>query len=279
MANQAEKAAVFRELHHRPSAFVIPNPWDIGTARILEALGFEALATTSAGFAFTLGRNDGAALVSREETLAHSKDLVEATTLPVSADLENGFGHRPADVAKTITLAAEVGLVGGSIEDATGDPDNPIYDLGLARERIAAALEATRALPFPFTLTARAENFLFGRHDLDDTIKRLQAFEEAGADVLYAPGLRDLESIGTLCRAVSKPVNVVMGLGAGLNLSVKQLSDAGVKRISLGSSLARAALGAFLRAANEIKEDGSFTFADEAVGFRDLAPFFETSEN
>ena len=189
-ASQAERARAFRALHERPGAFVIPNPWDVGTARILAGLGFEALATTSAGMAFALGRRDGA--VSRDDALAHARTIVGATALPVSADLENGFGDAPETVAETIRLAAGTGLVGGSIEDATGDPDRPIYDRSLAVERIAAAVEAARALPFPFTLTARAENFLHGRPDLDDTIGRLQAFEAAGADVLYAPGLRDL---------------------------------------------------------------------------------------
>ena len=210
--SQAEKAERFRALHSRPGAFVIPNPWDAGTARILASLGFEALTTTSAGLAFTLGRRDGAGMVTRDETLANARAIVDATDLPVAADLENGFGHTPEAVAETIRLAAEVaGLVGGSIEDATGDPRRPIYDFPHAVERVAAAVEAARALPFPFVLVGRAENFLHGRPDLDDTIRRLQAFEAAGADALYAPGLTRAEDIRTVCAAVRKPVNVVMG--------------------------------------------------------------------
>jgi 2-methylisocitrate lyase-like PEP mutase family enzyme len=271
-SSQTDKARAFRALHGSPGAFVIPNPWDVGTARILAGLGFAALATTSAGLAFALGRRDGEGAVSRNEALAHAGAIVGATPLPVSADLENGFGDAPESAAETIRLAAETGLVGASIEDATGDPERPIYDTSLAVERIAAAAEAARALPFPFTLTARAENFLHGRPDLDDTIGRLQGFEGAGADVLYAPGLRDLAMIRTLCAAVGKPVNVIMGL-SGAPLSVDQLAAAGVRRISLGSALSRAALGAFLRAAREVKERGTFSFADEAASFADLQPF------
>jgi 2-methylisocitrate lyase-like PEP mutase family enzyme len=271
-SSQSDKARTFRALHERPGAFVIPNPWDVGTARILAGLGFEALATTSAGLAFALGRRDGEGAVSRDEALAHARTIVSATPLPVSADLENGFGDAPETAAETIRLAAETGLVGASIEDATGDPDHPIYDASLAAERIAAAVEAARALPFPFTLTARAENFLHGRPDLEDTIRRLQAFEAAGAHVLYAPGLRDLAMIRTVCAAVGKPVNVVMGL-AGAAFSVDDLAAAGVRRISLGSALSRAALGAFLRAAREVKERGTFNFADDAASFAHLDPF------
>ena len=273
-SSQYDKARAFRALHERPGAFVIPNPWDVGTARILAGLGFEALATTSAGLAFALGRRDGEGAVARDEALAHARDIVSATPLPVSADLENGFGDAPETAAETIRLAAETGLVGASIEDATGDPDHPIYDASLAAERIAAAAEAARALPFPFTLTARAENFLHGRPDLDDTIRRLQAFEAAGADVLYAPGLRDLAMIRTVCAAVGKPVNVVMGL-AGAPLSVEDLAAAGVRRISLGSALSRVALGAFLRAAREIKERGTFSFAENAASFAEIDPFMQ----
>jgi 2-methylisocitrate lyase-like PEP mutase family enzyme len=269
---QSERAQAFRALHERPGAFVIPNPWDIGTARILAAFGFEALATTSAGLAFALGRRDAEGAISRDEALAHARTIVDATPLPVSADLENGFADAPETVAETIRLAAATGLVGGSIEDATGDPERPIYDAVLAAERIAAAVEAARALRFPFTLTARAENFLYGRPDLDDTIRRLQAFEAAGADVLYAPGLRDLGMIRTLCAAVGRPVNVIMGL-AGTPFSVDQLAAAGVRRISLGSALSRVALGALLRAAREIKERGTFTFADHAAPFAEIDPF------
>ncbi len=262
--NQQDKAARFRALHERPGAFVIPNPWDAGSARILEALAFEALATTSAGIAFSLGRRDGEGAVSRAEALAATRLIVEATDLPVSADLENGYGDAPEAAAETIRLAAGVGLVGASIEDATGDPSRPIYEMGQATERVAAAVEAARALPFSFMLTARSENFLHGRPDLEDTIRRLQAFETAGADVLYAPGLRDLEMIRSVCAAVTRPVNVVMGL-SGRSFSVDELAAAGVRRISVGGSLSRAALGGFLRAAREIKEQGTFTYASDAV--------------
>jgi 2-methylisocitrate lyase-like PEP mutase family enzyme len=270
--SQSDRAQTFRALHERPGAFVIPNPWDVGTARILAGLGFEALATTSAGMAFALGRRDGA--VSRDDALAHARTIVSATALPVSADLENGFGDAPETVAETIRLAAGTGLVGGSIEDATGDPDRPIYDRSLAVERVAAAVEAARALPIPFMLTARAENFLHGRPDLDDTIGRLQAFEGAGADVLYAPGLRDLGAIRTVCQAVGKPVNVIMGL-AGAPFSVDDLAAAGVRRISVGSALSRAALGTFLRAAREIQEHGTFTFAEGAASFAEIEAFMQ----
>jgi 2-methylisocitrate lyase-like PEP mutase family enzyme len=270
--SQSDRAETFRALHERPGAFVIPNPWDVGTARILAGLGFEALATTSAGMAFALGRRDGA--VSRDDALAHARTIVSATALPVSADLENGFGDAPETVAETIRLAAGTGLVGGSIEDATGEPDRPIYDRSLAVERIAAAVEAARAMPFPFTLTARAENFLHGRPDLDDTIERLRAFEAAGADVLYAPGLRDLGMIRTVCAAVGRPVNVIMGL-AGAPFSVDDLAAAGVRRISVGSALSRAALGTFLRAAREIQEHGTFTFAEGAASFAEIEAFMQ----
>jgi 2-methylisocitrate lyase-like PEP mutase family enzyme len=271
-ATQAEKAARFQALHSRKGAFVIPNPWDAGTARMLTALGFEALATTSAGHAFSLGRRDQERALSRDETLANARAIVDATDLPVSADLENGFGHAPEDAARTIREAAAAGLVGGSIEDATGDARNPIYDASHAAARVAAAVEAARALPFPFTLTARAENYLFNRRDLDDTIRRLQAFESAGADVLYAPGLTDIESIRTVCASVSKPVNVIMGL-KGRAFTVEELAAAGVRRISVGSALCRAALGAFLRAAQEIKTHGTFTFAGDALAFADANNF------
>lgn len=259
----------FGELHARAGAFVIPNPWDAGSARILSSLGFAALATTSAGFAFSIGRKDQAAAVSRDEILANARDIVDATDLPVSADLEAGFGKSPQDVAETIRRAAAVGLVGGSIEDATYDPAHPIYDLPQAIERVSAGIAAARALPFPFTFTARAENFLFGRRDLDDTIRRLQAFEKAGADVLYAPGLNDLGMIRTLCASVSKPVNVVMGL-KGRSFSVAELAAAGVRRISVGSALCRAAYGALFRAAREMQDKGTFDWAAEAVPFAEL---------
>ncbi len=263
---QTDKARRFRALHERKGAFVIPNPWDVGSAHILAALGFEALATTSLGMAVSLGRRDGA--VSREDALAHCRAVVGATDLPVSADLENCFGDDPAAVAETIGLAAATGLAGGSVEDASGDPRRPIYDFGLAVERVAAAAEAARALPFPFMLTARAENFLRGKPDLDDTIRRLQAFEKAGADVLYAPLLPDLAVIKTVCAAVLKPVNVLAGRP---QFSVAQLEAAGVKRVSLGGLLARAALGAFLRAAREIKKRGTFTFAMDAAATDEIS--------
>ena len=270
-ASQVEKAERFRALHARSGAFVIPNPWDAGTARILASLGFEALTTTSAGLAFTLGRRDGAGAVTREETLANAKAIVDATDLPVAADLENGFGHTPEAAAETIRLAGTVaGLVGGSIEDATGDPHRPIYDFQQAKERVAAAAAAARALPFPFVLVGRAENFLHGRPDLADTIRRLQAFEAAGADALFAPGLTRPDDIRTVCAAVSKPVNVVMGL-RGVSLSVAELAALGVRRISVGSALNRAALGAFLRGAREIREKGTFGFAEDALPFAEAS--------
>jgi 2-methylisocitrate lyase-like PEP mutase family enzyme len=268
---QANKATRFQALHARPGAFVIPNPWDAGTARILTTMGFEALTTTSAGLAFALGRPDGAGLVSRDEALANAKAIVDATDLPVAADLENGYGDAPEAAAETIRLAAGVGLVGGSIEDTTGDPRRPLYDFAPAVERVAAAVEAARALPFRFVLVARAENFLHGRPDLDDTIRRLQAFEAAGADVLFAPGLTGAEEIRTVCRSVTRPVNVIMGLKGG-SLSVAELAALGVRRISVGSALSRAALGAFVRAAREIKERGTFAFAQEAI------PYAEANE-
>ncbi len=265
-ATQADKANRFQALHARAGAFVIPNPWDAGTARILTRLGFEALTTTSAGLAFVLGRRDGDGSVTRDDALANAKAIVDATELPVAADLENGYGDAPEAAAETIRLAASVGLVGASIEDTTGDPHNPIYDFAHAVERVAAAAAAARALPFPFMFVARAENFLHGKPDLDDTIRRLQAFEAAGADVLYAPGLTKAEHIRAVCASVSKPVNVIMGL-KGAAFSVPQLAALGVKRISVGSALSRAALGAFVRAAHEIQDHGTFTFANHALPF------------
>jgi 2-methylisocitrate lyase-like PEP mutase family enzyme len=257
-----QKFETFRALHARPGAFVIPNPWNAGTARILATLGFEALATTSAGYAFAVGRRDSSHALTRDEILDNAMSIVEATDLPVSADLEDGFGHAPEICAAAIRLAADIGLVGGSIEDATGDRENPIYEFDLAVERIVAAAEAAHHCSF--LLTARAENFLHGRPDLDDTVRRLQAFEAAGADVLYAPGLPNLETIRQVCASVSKPVNVVMGL-KGTAYSVHELAAAGVKRISVGGSFARAALGAFVRAAREVQVHGSFSYAAEAL--------------
>lgn len=264
MSGQSEKGAAFRALHQGPGAFIIPNPWDPGSARLLEMLGFRALATTSAGFAFSRGLADGQ--VGRQAMLEHAREICAATDLPVSADLENGYGDSPEAVAECVRLAAEAGLVGCSIEDATGRPEEPLYPLDLAVARIRAAVAAARALPFPFTLTARAENFLVGRPDLEDVLARLRAYEAAGADVLYAPGLRSAEQVAAVTAAVSRPVNVLMGLP----LTLAELSALGVRRVSTGSALSRAALGAFLRAAREMAEQGSFGFADEAVPFAEI---------
>ena len=275
MPNQAEKAAQFLALHQRPEVFVIANPWDAGTARLLTGLGFAALSTTSAGLAFALGRRDGTGAVTREEALANARSIVEATPLPVAADLENGYGHSPEAAAETIRLAADAaGLVGGSIEDATGDPSHPIYDFQHAVERIAAASAAAHALPFPFMLVARAENYLHGRPDLDDTIRRLQAYEAAGAEVLYAPGLTRPQDIRTVCASVSKPVNVLAGLKAEPSLSVKELGALGVRRVSIGSGFSRAAITALYRAAREVIDHGTFTFADEAFYMSELVDLF-----
>jgi 2-methylisocitrate lyase-like PEP mutase family enzyme len=275
MTTQTAKGQAFRALHQRNHAFIIPNPWDIGTARLLAHLGFEALASTSAGYAFSMGLHDYA--VGRESMIAHLSALASATDLPVSADLENGFADAPEMVAETIKLAAAAGIVGGSIEDATGREEHPIYEQALAAERIRAAAESARALGFPFTLTARAENYLHGRRDLRDTIKRLQAYQEAGADVLYAPGLTSESDISALVSSVDRPVNVLMGIpGASLNLAA--LSAIGVRRVSVGSGLARAALGAFLGAAREMREHGTFTFAEDAASTREIVAMFETRE-
>jgi 2-methylisocitrate lyase-like PEP mutase family enzyme len=271
MRTQTERATAFRALHERDHAFIIPNPWDVGTARLLAGLGFEALATTSAGYAFSLGQRDNT--IGRELMMDHMRAIAAATDLPVSADLENGFGDDPQVVAETIRMAGDTGLVGGSIEDSTNCPDRPIYDFELAVERVRAAVEAARSLPYPFTLTARSENYLVGRPDLQDTIRRLQAYQEAGADVLYAPGLVRREDIAAVVRSVDRPVNVVMGL-QGVRLSLAELSEIGVKRVSVGSALSRAALGAFLRAAREMREKGTFTFADEAVNYREISSLF-----
>ena len=274
LARQAARAAAFRALHERPGAFIIPNPWDAGTARLLASLGFEALATTSLGLANSLGRPDGANAVSRREVLDNCRMIADATDLPVNADLENGYAHEPRAAAEMIRLAAETGVVGGSIEDATGEPGNPIYDFTLAVERVRAAVEVARALSFPFTLTARAENLLHGRPDLDDTIRRLQAFETAGADVLYAPGLRDLATIRAVTAAVGKPLNVVMS-AADPALTAEQLAEAGVKRISVGGALSRLALAAFLRGAREMKDRGTFTWVRDTVPSREIKPIFQ----
>lgn len=260
-----EKAQFFRALHEHPQTFVIPNPWDAGSARLLAQLGFPALATTSAGYAYSLGLRDNQ--VGRDAMLDHIRAIAAATPLPVSADLENGFGDAPQQAAQTITLAAEAGAVGGSIEDATGRAADPIYDLEHAVDRIRAAVEAARALPFPFTLTARAENFLHGRPDLPDTIRRLQAYQKAGADVLYAPGLRTRDEIAEVIRSVDRPVNILAGAPG---LTVADLAGLGVRRISLGSALARAAYGAFLKAAAELKQTGTFDFLRDAIPYRDI---------
>ena len=273
MPTQAEKAARFRALHARPGAFIIPNPWDAGTARLLASLGFEALATTSLGVANSLGRPDGAGAVSRAEVIANCRTIADATDLPVNADLENGYADEPRAAAEIIRLASQAGMVGGSIEDATGDPARPIYDFTLAVERVAAAVEVARALPVPFLLTARAENLIHGRLDLDDTIKRLQAFEKAGADVLYAPGLRDLTTIRTVVSAVKRPVNVVMS-HIDPAITAAELAAAGVKRISVGGSLSRLALAAFLRGAREMKETGGFTWSRDTVTGKELKGIF-----
>jgi 2-methylisocitrate lyase-like PEP mutase family enzyme len=269
MRTQAEKAKLFRALHERPGAFIIPNPWDAGTAKLLAAMGFEALATTSLGLANTLG----SAKASRDAILGNCRAIAEATDLPVNADLENGGADEPKAAAKTIALAAEAGAVGGSIEDFTGDLRRPIYDFALAVERVQAAVEVARSLPIPFMLTARAENFIYGRTDLDDTIRRLQAFEAAGADVLYAPAIRDLATIKTVVSALRKPFNLVMGL-ADPTLTVAQLTAAGVKRISVGGAMSRVALAAFLRCAREMKDKGSFTYFPQMVPIGELREAF-----
>jgi 2-methylisocitrate lyase-like PEP mutase family enzyme len=266
-ATQTEKAARFRALHEGPGALVIPNPWDAGSARLLAGLGFQALATSSAASATALGRRDGR--LTRDEALAHARSIVDATDLPVSADLEKGFGDLPEVVAETIRLAAEVGLVGCTIEDATGNPDCPLYDVGLAVERIAAAAQAAHALPFPFVLTARAHNFLYANPSLKDTISRLQAFERAGADVLFAPGLPDLAAVGAVCAAVAKPVNFMVGI-KGKSFSVGELAAAGVRRISLATSLYRAAMTGLLDAAREVKDTGQFGFLDRSLTTAEL---------
>jgi 2-methylisocitrate lyase-like PEP mutase family enzyme len=271
MASQAEKGKIFRALHQRDRAFIIPNPWDVGTARLLQSLGFEALASTSAGFAFSIGKHDGA--VDRETMLAHAAALVAVTDLPVSADLENGYADKPAQVAETVRLAAQTGLAGCSVEDVPQGRGKAPYEIPLAAERVRAAADVARALPFPFTLTARAENFIVGRPDLRDTIARLQAFQEAGADVLFAPGLKTKEDIRAVVRSVDRPINVIMGL-EGVQLSLAELSGLGVRRISVGSALARAAMGAFLRAAREMESQGTFTFANDAVKYADLNAMF-----
>ena len=277
MTNQHDKGATFKALHEAEETFIIPNPWDAGTAKVLAGLGFKALATTSSGFAFTAGKPDGALAVTRDEVLANAKAIVEATPLPVSADLENLYAHDPKQAAETILMAAEIGLVGCSIEDWSGDKEMQIYDIGFATERVQAAVEAARSLPFPFTLTARAENLIRNRPDLDDTIKRLQAYEEAGADVLYAPGLNDVDTVKAVTSSVSKPVNA-LSTSANAHISLAEFADAGAKRISVGGGLARIATGAFLDAAKEMAEQGTFTQANKAAPFKELNTLMRRGE-
>lgn len=270
MTRHEEKLETFSRMHRGDRTFLMPNAWDAGTARILDRLGYQALATTSAGLAFSLGTRDSRACLTRDQVLDNARSIVEATDLPVSADLEDGFGISPEACAETIRNAEEIGLCGGSIEDATGDPEDPIYDFDLAVERIHAAAEAKGS--HNFVLTARAENFIQGRPSLDDTIRRLQAFEMAGADVLFAPGLPDIESIERLCGAVSAPVSVVVGL-SNATYSVQDLSNVGVRRISVGGSFARAALRAFLRAAKELKDSGTYDYARSALSDEEASGF------
>ena len=274
MTTQSEKAQLFRSYHTAGEAFIIPNPWDIGSARLLALAGFKALATSSAGYAFSRGLPDNA--IGRAQMMVHLGEIAGATDLPVSADLENGFGDAPEDCAETIAQAAAAGVVGGSIEDATGRADEPVYPFEAAVERVRAAVVAARALPFPFTLTARSENYLVGRPDLDDTIRRLQAYQQAGADVLYAPGLKTREEIAAVVGALERPVNVLMGL-QGVLLSFDELQALGVRRVSVGGSLARAALGAFLRAAHEMRDHGTFSYTKDAVSGNEINQLFSTA--
>jgi 2-methylisocitrate lyase-like PEP mutase family enzyme len=272
MITQKEKADRFRALHDGPGAFIIPNPWDVGSARILAGLGFRALATSSAAAASAVGRRDHA--LNRDEMLAHTRSIVDAVDLPVSADLGKGFGDSPEIVAETVRSAADVGLVGCTIEDATGDVDRPLYDFQLAVERIAAAAEAANALPFPFMVTARAHNFLYADPSLAETISRLEAFEKAGADVLFAPGLPDLAAVRAVCTALSKPFNFMVGI-KGKSFSVDELAAAGVRRISLATSLYRAAMTGFLNAAYEVKDTGQFAFLDSCLTTPELSKLMQ----
>jgi 2-methylisocitrate lyase-like PEP mutase family enzyme len=271
MRTQAERGKAFQALHERKGGFVIPNPYDVGTARLLEHFGFEALATTSAGFAYSEGYRDNK--VSREATLAHLRAISEATDLPVSADLGHGFGDDPGTVVETLHMVAETGVVGGSIEDSTGRSEDPIYPIDKAVERIRAAAESVRKLHFPFTLTARCENYLVGKKDLKDTIRRLQAYQEAGADVLYAPGLMTREEIDTVVRGVNRPVNVLAGMPK-FPLTLAELSALGVKRVSVGSALYHTAKAAFVRAVQEMKERGTFSFANDGASPPNLSEIF-----
>ncbi len=270
--SQADKAKKFRALHEAPGAFVIANPWDAGSARVLAGLGFEALATSSGAKAGVLGKRDGK--VTREESLANARMIVEATDLPVAADLEKGFGDGPDATAETIRQAYAVGLVGGSIEDASGDKDKPLFDLETAAVRVKAAVQAARSLPIPFVLTARAEGFLRGKADLDDVIKRLQAYEAAGADVLFAPGLPDLAAVKKVTGSLKKPFNFMVGI-RGRSFSKAELEAAGVKRISLATSLYKAAMTGLLDAAREVKEKGTFTYVDRVIATPDLNAYMK----
>lgn len=273
MDKNRQKLEQFARLHHSGAAFLMPNAWDAGTARILEGLGFEALATTSAGLAFSMGIRDSSGSLSRSQVLDNALSIVEATNLPVSADLEDGFGASPEDCGRTVREAVEIGLCGGAIEDATGDPDNPIYEFEHAVDRVRAAVAAKAGSGF--LITARAENFICSRPDLNDTIQRLQAFEEAGANVVYAPGLPDIETVREVCKSVSVPVNVVVGLSA-TSYTVDDLSAAGVRRISTGGSLARAALGEMIRAAQELKDYGTYGYSRKAISDADAASHMRT---
>jgi 2-methylisocitrate lyase-like PEP mutase family enzyme len=264
---QAEKATLFKAMHERAGLLVLPNPWDAGSAKLLAAVGYEALATTSAGLAWMLGKADGAAAVTRAESMRNAREIVGATGLPVAADLENGYGDDPEECALTILQAAEAGLVGGSIEDATGRPVDPIYPFELAVDRVRAAVKAARSLPFPFILAARAENLINGRPDLPDTIRRLEAFAEAGADVLYAPGLKTKEEVSAVVKAVApRPVNVLVGTKA-LRVPLEELEELGVKRVSLGSALARVAYGALMQAAEGLYREYNLGFVGETVPY------------
>ncbi|MBL8266598.1 isocitrate lyase/PEP mutase family protein [Steroidobacter sp.] len=266
-APQKDQAAAFRALHEQPRAFVIANAWDAGSAQLLAGMGFPAIATSSAASAGTLGRRDGK--ITRDEALAHARALIAAVDVPVSGDLENGFGHAPDHVAETIRLAVQAGLAGGSIEDHTGDASRPIYDFEQSVDRVAAAVATVRSLNTPFVLTARCENFLHGHPDMDDTIRRLQAFEQAGADVLFAPGLPDLKAVRAVCSSLSKPVNFMVGI-PGRSFSVLELEQAGVRRISLATSLHRAAMSGLYNAALEIREKGTFEFLNGLVSPKEL---------
>ena len=271
MKTQSEKSAEFVKLHAKGNCFVIPNPWDIGSAKLLQHLGFNALASTGAGFAFSQGRSDLS--INAKDMLQHLTELAHATDLPISADLQNGFGDSPEDAAQTILAAAQTGAVGGSIEDGSGDLANPIYDIGLATERIRSACAAAQSLGFKFTITARAENYTQGRPDVKDTIRRLQAYQEAGADVLFAPGIETKEDVRSIVQSIDRPLNVLMGF-QGVQLTVAELQELGVTRISLGGSMARAAYGAMVRAAQEVQATGTFNYAREAISGKEMNGIF-----